>query len=113
MCTASGDTRAGGSITFAATNAAPSSFGGFVFGNYQANIPIPFPGACPQHVTPFVFSAGLFFTSAGPVGSGTGSWTFNLGPGLAGIPLTAQAVIVENGSLSSIVTSVAVETVLQ
>ncbi|MCA8973934.1 MAG: hypothetical protein KDC98_04395 [Planctomycetes bacterium] len=110
--TASGFGGSGGALTYDVTGVAPSSIGTFAFGNYQDNTPLPFPGACPQHVTPLVFTAGLFFTAAGNPGSGTGTFTLNLGSGFAGIPITAQAVILESFSLATLRTSNGVETVL-
>ncbi|MCA8953436.1 MAG: hypothetical protein KDE27_28240 [Planctomycetes bacterium] len=110
---AAGDSRAGGTIVYTAGNTAPNSVGGFVFGFQRDNTPLPFPGACPQHVTPVLFSAGLFFTGAGGAGSGSGSLGLAIGAGLTGIPLTCQAVILENASLATVVTTNGIETVLR
>ncbi|MCR9245761.1 MAG: hypothetical protein NXI31_12085 [bacterium] len=110
---ARGDTRGGGSIQFDVSNAAPSSVGALVFGVARANIPIPFPGSCPQHVAPLIFQLGPFFTSPGTAGSGTARITLGLNPGLRGLRMTTQAVIAENGSLNALVTTNGIETVLQ
>lgn len=113
VLSATGDTRPNGAITYTASNTAPSSVGGFVFGFAQAATPLSLPPGCLQRVTPILFSAGLFFTGSGGPGSGSGSFTLNLNPGLTGISLTCQAVVLENGSLSSVITTNGVETVLQ
>ncbi|MCR9244199.1 MAG: hypothetical protein NXI31_04150 [bacterium] len=108
-----GDTRGGGAITYTAASTAPSSVGAFVFGFSRTSMPLTLPPNCLQQVTPILFSAGLYFTGAGAPGSGTGTFSLNVNPGLAGITLRAQSVILEGGSLSSVITTNGVETVLQ
>lgn len=110
---ATGNTQAGGTITYTASNVAPSSVGAFVFGFAEASTPLTLPPACLQQVTPIVFSAGLYFTGAGGAGSGTGSFALTVSPGLTGIQLTTQSAILEGGTLASVITTNGVKTVLQ
>ena len=110
---ARGDARPNGALSFTISQGAGLSLGGFAFGAYQDNTPLPLPGNCPLHVTPLLFTEGLFFTGVGGDGSGTGSFTVPVPPGLSFQPLTVQGFILENGSLSGVRTTNGIELSLQ
>ncbi len=105
----SGDLRAGGALTYTLSQAAPFSIGGFAFGASRDFTPLPFPGGCFVHVTPILFTEGVFFTGVLGNGSGLGSITFTVPPGLSNQLLTAQGFCLENGDLAQIKTSNGVE----
>jgi hypothetical protein len=113
LLTASGDSRAGGTINYSAAAIAPSSIGAFFFGTAEDNTPLPFPGGCPQHVTPILGSAGLFFTFPGLPGSGAGTLALPIpaGPQFLGYSLTTQ-VLVLDPSTNALVTSNGIYAVL-
>lgn len=109
---ATGDYRGNGVITYTASSLAPLSLGLFAFGDSQAGAPLPFPGNCPLNVTPLLFVGGAFVTGPGGVGSGIGAIQLPIPPGAGGVSVTAQVVLLENGSLNSLVTSNGVQAIL-
>ena len=111
--TAGGDTRPGGAIALTASGVAPASIGLFALGSSPTAVPLPFPGNCPLHVDPVLGTFGLFLTPPGPVGSGSGSFTLPLPAVATGASLAAQCVVLENGSLNSVVTSNGVQVTVQ
>ncbi|MEC8253548.1 MAG: hypothetical protein VX044_10055 [Planctomycetota bacterium] len=110
---AGGDTRPGGAIALTASGVAPASIGLFALGSSPTAVPLPFPGNCPLHVDPVLGTFGLFLTPPGPVGSGSGSFTLPLPAVATGASLAAQCVVLENGSLNSVVTSNGVQVTVQ
>ncbi len=111
--TGSGDTRPNGAITYTVIDAAPLSIGLFAFGNSMTSVPLPFPAACPLHVTPVVLLAGAFVTGPGAPGTGTGSVVVPVPPGTSGAVLTCQGVMLEGGSLATVRTTNGVEVTVQ
>ncbi|MEQ1631286.1 MAG: hypothetical protein ABL997_02860 [Planctomycetota bacterium] len=104
-----GDLRAAGQLTYTLSQAAGLSIGGFAFGATQDFTPLPFPGGCFVHVAPLLFTEGVFFTGVFGPGSGLGSLTFTVPPGLSNQGLTAQGFCLENGDLAQIKTSNGIE----
>ena len=101
-----GDTRPSGSLDYEATNLAPVSIGLFAFGNFTTNVPLPFPNNCPLLIDPLIGTYGVFVTAPGTPGSGTGSFSLPLpSSAVSGVPITTQCIVLENASLSSVVTS--------
>lgn len=111
---ASGDLRAGGSLTYTITQADSFSIAGFAFGAFQDFTPLPNPpflGNCFIHVAPILFTEGVFFTGVLAPGSGTGSLTFTVPSGLTGQGITAQGFCLQGGILDDIRTSNGIEVV--
>jgi hypothetical protein len=102
-----------GTLTFTVSNAAPLSLGLFAFGDSDTSLPLPFGSFCPLHVTPVLLVDGLFVTAPGAPGTGTGAVSLPLVPGLAGISLTVQGLILENGDINQLVTSNGTQIILQ
>lgn len=94
-----------GAMTYELSGAAPLSLGFFAFGDDTVWIPLPFPGACPLHISPLLLIDGLFVTGPGGPGSGSGSFTVPLAPSAMGLELTAQGVVLENIDLGQLRTS--------
>lgn len=109
---ATGNTSAGGVVTYTVTNAAPLSIGLFVFGDTQVFAPLPFPGNCLLHAAPLLVLDGLFVTAPGVDGSGTGNVSLPIPPGATGFSLVVQGVILENGDLNFLRTTNGVATIL-
>lgn len=109
---ASGDLRPGGALTYTITQADSFSIAGFAFGAFQDFTLLPNPpflGNCFVHVTPVLFTEGVFFTGVLAPGSGTGSLTFTVPPGLAGQGITAQGFCLQGGILDDLRTSNGIE----
>ncbi|MGC6488612.1 MAG: hypothetical protein ACON4Z_13275 [Planctomycetota bacterium] len=101
----SGDTSPGGAINLAASSLAPASLGIFALGAQPTTLPLPFPGQCPLHVDPVIGTFAPFLTAPGAFGSGTGAFTLPLPAVATGASLTAQVIVLENGGITSVVTS--------
>ena len=94
-----------GAMTYELTGVAPLSLGFFAFGNDPVWVPLPFPGACPLHISPLLLIDGLFVTGPGAPGSGMGTFTVPLAASAMGMNLSAQGVVLENIDLGQLKTS--------
>jgi hypothetical protein len=95
---------AGGTITYDLSNAAPLSIAFVAFG-FDRTVQ-PLGNGCDILLSPVLpFYLGPSVTGPGAPGSGTASFGFSLPAGYPGLRITAQGVVLENGSAGSIVLS--------
>ena len=100
----------GGPFTWQLSGFAPQSVALIELGFSRVDLPLG--GGCSLRVDPLVYALGPFVSGVGAAGSGFGAASLTAPAGLAGIGITAQGIVLENGNVATLVFSNGLQLIL-